>query len=82
MCVIYHLVDPSLSGLLTQSASTLNSHLWGFLTTTIAWIPGFLVQLHSRWESIPPSQAWGVGLQFCTGHSGKSPSVDVLPAAI
>lgn len=38
----------SLSGLLAQSAFALNSHLWGFLTTTIAWIPG--IELHSRWE--------------------------------
>lgn len=67
LCVIYCLVYPSLSGLLAQSAFTLNSHLWGFLTTTIAWIPGFLAELHSRWESIPPSQSWGgVVLQFCS----------------
>lgn len=54
----------------------------GLLTTSSAWIPGFLVKLHSRWESIPPSQSWGVGLQFCTGYSGKSPSVNVLTAVI
>lgn len=74
-------LPPSQSGLLIQSAFTLNSHLLGFLTNNTAWIPGFLVQLHSR-ESIPPSQTWGVGLQFCTGHSGKSPHLKVLPAAI
>lgn len=68
-------LPPSQSGLLIQSAFTLNSHLLGFLTNNTAWIPGFLVQLHSR-ESIPPSQTWGVG------HSGKSPHLKVLTAAI